>query len=97
MMGVIDYFDKEGMRNMDLNYFQTFREVAVRQSFTKAAEELGYAQSSVTTQIQKLEKSIRSNYSNVTITIKSDLLQPGKNCSSSPDNSWRYMNIRRKS
>ncbi|WP_434751295.1 LysR family transcriptional regulator [Paenibacillus amylolyticus] len=41
---------------MDLNYFQTFREVALRQSFTKAAEELGYAQSSVTTQIQKLEK-----------------------------------------
>ncbi|WP_337031904.1 LysR family transcriptional regulator [Paenibacillus illinoisensis] len=56
MMGVIDYFDKEGFRDMDLNYFQTFREVAVRQSFTKAAEELGYAQSSVTTQIQKLEK-----------------------------------------
>ena len=42
---------------MDLNYFQTFREVALRQSFTKAAEELGYAQSSVTTQIQKLETS----------------------------------------
>ncbi|MWV43148.1 LysR family transcriptional regulator [Paenibacillus sp. HJL G12] len=41
---------------MDLTYFQTFREVAVRQSFTRAAEELGYAQSSVTTQIQKLEK-----------------------------------------
>ncbi|MCJ8014830.1 LysR family transcriptional regulator [Paenibacillus sp. KQZ6P-2] len=41
---------------MDLAYFQTFREVAVRQSFTRAAEELGYAQSSVTAQIQKLEK-----------------------------------------
>jgi len=40
---------------MDLNYLHTFREVAARQSFTKAAEELGYAQSSVTTQIQKLE------------------------------------------
>ncbi|WP_413033600.1 LysR family transcriptional regulator [Paenibacillus xylanilyticus] len=55
-MSVINYFDEVGTRNMDLNYFQTFREVAVRQSFTKAAEELGYAQSSVTTQIQKLEK-----------------------------------------
>lgn len=42
---------------MELIYFQTFREVAVRQSFTRAAEELGYAQSSVTTQIQKLEKA----------------------------------------
>ncbi|MDF2923930.1 MAG: transcriptional regulator, LysR family [Paenibacillaceae bacterium] len=42
---------------MELTYFQTFREVAFRQSFTRAAEELGYAQSSVTMQIQKLEKS----------------------------------------
>ncbi|GGD81613.1 LysR family transcriptional regulator [Paenibacillus nasutitermitis] len=42
---------------MDLVYLQTFREVALRQSFTRAAEELGYAQSSVTIQIQKLEKA----------------------------------------
>ncbi|MED1951302.1 LysR family transcriptional regulator [Brevibacillus centrosporus] len=42
---------------MDLTYFQTFREVAYHQSFTKAAGELGYAQSSVTMQIQKLEQS----------------------------------------
>ncbi|MWC29942.1 LysR family transcriptional regulator [Paenibacillus sp. MMS18-CY102] len=42
---------------MELTYFQTFREVAVRQSITRAAEALGYAQSSVTTQIQKLEKA----------------------------------------
>ncbi|QHW32040.1 LysR family transcriptional regulator [Paenibacillus rhizovicinus] len=42
---------------MDLVYLQTFREVALRQSITRAAEELGYAQSSVTTQIQKLEKA----------------------------------------
>jgi len=35
---------------------RTFREVAKRQSFTRAAEELGYAQSSVTMQIQKIEK-----------------------------------------
>lgn len=41
---------------MDLNYLHTFREVALRKSFTRAAEELGYAQPSVTTQIQKLEK-----------------------------------------
>lgn len=42
---------------MDLTYFHTFREVLKCQSFTKAAEELGYAQSSVTTQIQKLEQA----------------------------------------
>ena len=42
---------------MDLVYFHTFREVALRQSFTRAAEELGYAQSSITTQIQKLERA----------------------------------------
>ncbi|MEC0265590.1 LysR family transcriptional regulator [Paenibacillus anseongense] len=41
---------------MDLTYFRTFREVARRKSFTKAAEELGYAQSSITMQIQKLER-----------------------------------------
>ncbi|TDF99181.1 LysR family transcriptional regulator [Paenibacillus piri] len=41
---------------MDLTYFRTFREVARRRSFTRAGEELGYAQSSVTTQMQKLER-----------------------------------------
>jgi len=40
---------------MDTRYLQTFREVAKWQSFTRAAEVLGYAQSSVTTQIQNLE------------------------------------------
>lgn len=40
---------------MDTRYLQTFREVAKYQSFTRAAEALGYAQSSVTTQIQNLE------------------------------------------
>lgn len=40
---------------MDTRYLQTFREVAKWQSFTRAAEVLGYAQSSVTTQIQVLE------------------------------------------
>jgi DNA-binding transcriptional LysR family regulator len=40
---------------MDTRYLQTFREVAKWQSFTRAAEVLGYAQSSVTTQIQNIE------------------------------------------
>ncbi|MBM6617820.1 LysR family transcriptional regulator [Bacillus suaedaesalsae] len=41
---------------MDITYFQTFRAVVAHKSFTRAAHELGYAQSSVTMQIQKLEK-----------------------------------------
>lgn len=40
---------------MDLNYMKSFMEVARCQSFTKAAENLGYVQSSITAQIQKLE------------------------------------------
>jgi DNA-binding transcriptional LysR family regulator len=42
---------------MDLVYLHTFREVARWGSFTRAAEELGYAQPSVTAQMQKLEQS----------------------------------------
>ncbi|WGG45084.1 LysR family transcriptional regulator [Rossellomorea sp. DA94] len=41
---------------MDLNYFYTFKEVVKWGSYTKTGEELGYAQSSVTTQIKKLEE-----------------------------------------
>lgn len=40
---------------MDLIYLKSFLEVARCQSFTKAAENLGYVQSSMTAQIQKLE------------------------------------------
>jgi len=42
---------------MELTYLKTFREVAKWGNYTRAAEALGYAQSSVTTQIQKLEES----------------------------------------
>ncbi|MBB6637864.1 LysR family transcriptional regulator [Cohnella thailandensis] len=41
---------------MDLTTLKSFMEVARCQSFTKAAENLGYVQSSVTTHIQKLEQ-----------------------------------------
>lgn len=41
---------------MDFIYLHTFCEVARWGNFTRAAEVLGYAQSSVTTQIQKLEE-----------------------------------------
>ncbi|MFC4099811.1 LysR family transcriptional regulator [Paenibacillus xanthanilyticus] len=42
---------------MELTYLHTFLEVAKSGSFTQTAEKLGYAQSSVTTQIQRLEES----------------------------------------
>ncbi|MBD2868203.1 LysR family transcriptional regulator [Paenibacillus arenilitoris] len=42
---------------MELTYLQTFREIVKWGSYTRAAEQLGYAQSSVTTQIQRLEAS----------------------------------------
>ncbi|MEF2964801.1 LysR family transcriptional regulator [Paenibacillus sp. M1] len=42
---------------MELTYLQTFLEVVRSGSFTQAGERLGYAQSSITTQIQKLEES----------------------------------------
>lgn len=41
---------------MNMDYLQTFREVAKWNSFTKAGEMLGYAQSSLITQIKKLEE-----------------------------------------
>ncbi len=41
---------------MNFIYLQTFCAVAKWENFTRAADELGYAQSSVTTQIQKLEE-----------------------------------------
>ncbi|MEI5908425.1 LysR family transcriptional regulator [Bacillus spongiae] len=42
---------------MDLDYYRTFIEVVKWKNYTKAAEQLGYAQSSVTTQMKKIETS----------------------------------------
>jgi DNA-binding transcriptional LysR family regulator len=43
---------------LDLQKLKTFRVVAVNNSFTRAAAELGYSQSSVTTQIKALEREL---------------------------------------
>ena len=43
---------------MDLSYIQTFLHVAEVGTLTKAAEDLQYAQSTVTSQIQALEKEL---------------------------------------
>lgn len=44
---------------MELRQLQTFKTIAKLQSFSKAALELGYAQSSVTSQIQLLEQELK--------------------------------------
>lgn len=41
---------------MDLKLFETFHEVVKTGSYTKTGETLGFAQSSVTTQIKKIEE-----------------------------------------
>ena len=43
---------------MDIRNIQTFIRVAELKSFTKAADELNYVQSTVTMQIQQLEKEL---------------------------------------
>ena len=43
---------------MELRTVDTFLKVAATQNFSKAAEQLGYSQSAVTVQIQKLEKEL---------------------------------------
>jgi DNA-binding transcriptional LysR family regulator len=43
---------------LDLHKLQTFRTVALTANFTRAAAELGYCQSSVTTQIKLLEREL---------------------------------------
>lgn len=45
--------------NLDLEDIKIFQEVAWQQSITKAAENLGYAQSSVTSRIRKLEAEFK--------------------------------------
>lgn len=50
-------FTERKVIHCGVNVFKTFREVAKWGSYTRAAEVLGYAQSSITTQIQKLEES----------------------------------------
>jgi DNA-binding transcriptional LysR family regulator len=42
----------------ELRQLRTFQAVAARQSVTRAAAALGYAQSSVTAQIQALEEDV---------------------------------------
>ncbi|MGO4182978.1 LysR substrate-binding domain-containing protein [Paenibacillus sp. TAF43_2] len=71
---------------MELTYLKTFHEVAKWGSFTRAAETLGYAQSSITTQIQKLEESygavkvLQHNHVNYTLSYEFGNLEAIKQC-----------------
>lgn len=49
---------KDGEAVMDTRYVATFRKVAALGGFTRAAEQLGYTQSTVSTQIQALEEEV---------------------------------------
>lgn len=46
--------------SMELRTIDTFLKVAATQNFSKAAEQLGYSQSAVTVQMQKLEKELET-------------------------------------
>lgn len=54
---IINFFDDKGDK-MDIRNIYTFIRAAELKSFTRAAEELNYVQSTVTMQIQQLEKEL---------------------------------------
>lgn len=66
---------------MELRQLNTFMTIARLQSFSKAALELGYAQSSITSQIQLLEQELNVRLferlgHNITLTPEGKKLQP---------------------
>jgi DNA-binding transcriptional LysR family regulator len=59
MMRAIDIFDRLiGANHMEIRELQTFKKVVEMKHFTRAAEALGYAQSTVTSHIGNLESSL---------------------------------------
>ena len=72
---IIIFFD--GDDSMDFKQLNAFLTISKLQSFTKAAEVLGYAQSSVTTQIKLLESELEVKLferigKNVSLGVKID-------------------------
>jgi DNA-binding transcriptional LysR family regulator len=66
---------------MELRQLNTFMTIARLQSFSKAAQEMGYAQSSITSQIQLLEQELNVRLferlgHNITLTSEGKKLQP---------------------
>ena len=58
MMSKIEKID--GVSNLDIKNLNTFILVAELNSFTKAAEKLGYSQSTISFQIKQLERELNS-------------------------------------
>ena len=54
-------FRTRGQDDMEIKNICTFVKAAELGNFTKAAQELGYAQSTVTAQIQQLENELHVN------------------------------------
>lgn len=54
-------FRTKGQDDMEIKNICTFVKAAELGNFTKAAQELGYAQSTVTAQIQQLENELHVN------------------------------------
>lgn len=48
---------------MEIRHFITFKKIVELGSFTRASENLGYAQSSISSHIQMLESKIFTRYS----------------------------------
>lgn len=58
MNGMFNFIEVKGGSIMELRNLITFSKIAHLKSFSKAAETLGYAQSTITTQIQLLEQEL---------------------------------------
>lgn len=55
---LIKIFDNRGVKHMEIRNITAFVRVAETQSFSRAAEQLGYSQSAVTMQIKQLEDAL---------------------------------------
>lgn len=78
-INIINYFD--GDDYMDFKQLNAFLMISRLQSFTKAADNLGYAQSSITTQIKLLESELGVKLferigKNITLTHEGKKLLP---------------------
>jgi len=57
-MILFDYFDRGDNKQMDLKELTAFKTILEEGTFSRAAEKLNYAQSTITSQIQRLEKEL---------------------------------------
>lgn len=58
MIKIIEFIDEDGALKMDLKELITFRTIIQERTFSNAAIKLHYAQSTITNQVQRLEKEL---------------------------------------